>query len=61
MMFILKDLYIRAPKFSKQYKYMLGEKMLESCIDNIVLINYILRIKTVSNTKRILPMPSNLN
>ena len=36
--FLLKDLYERVPKFSKQYKYLLGEKMLGCCIDSIVLV-----------------------
>ena len=39
--FLLKDMYERVPKFSKQYKYLLGEKMLECCVDSIVLINQI--------------------
>ena len=39
--FILKDLHERVPKFSKQYKYMLGEKMLECCINMLVLITKI--------------------
>jgi len=36
--FLLKDLYERVPKFGKQYKYMLGEKMLGCCINILVLI-----------------------
>ena len=39
--FLLKDLHERVPKFSKQYKYLLGEKMLGCCVDSIVLINQI--------------------
>lgn len=39
--FLLKDLYERVPKFSKQYKYILGEKMLNSCINIILLITQI--------------------
>jgi len=39
--FLLKDLYERVPKFSKQYKYILGEKMLNCCIKTMVLINQI--------------------
>jgi hypothetical protein len=39
--FLLKDLYIRVPKFSKEYKYILGEKMLACCIDSLVLLNQI--------------------
>ena len=39
--FLLKDLYERVPKFSKQYKYLLGEKMLECCTETIILINQI--------------------
>lgn len=38
---LLKDLYERVPKFGKQYKYLLGEKMLGCCIDSIVLIGRI--------------------
>ena len=36
--FLLKDLYERVPKFGKQYKYLLGEKMLGCCMDSIVLV-----------------------
>lgn len=39
--FLLKDLYERVPKFSKQYKYLLGEKMLGCCIEIILLITQI--------------------
>jgi hypothetical protein len=39
--FLLKDLYERVPKFSKQYKYLLGEKMLDCCVKIIVLISQI--------------------
>ena len=39
--FLLKDLYERVPKFSKQYKYILGEKMLGCCIETILLITQI--------------------
>ena len=39
--FLLKDLYIRVPKFSKEYKYILGEKMLACCIDSLILLNQI--------------------
>lgn len=52
MFFLLKDLYERVPKFSKQYKYLLGEKMLECCIESIVLINQISDEK--DNEKRII-------
>ena len=38
IVFILKDLYQRVPKFSKQYKYMLGEKMLECPVNALVMI-----------------------
>jgi hypothetical protein len=41
IMFILKDLYRRVPKFSKQYKYILGEKMLECPINSLVLVQKI--------------------
>jgi hypothetical protein len=49
--FLLKDLYERVPKFSKQYKYILGEKMLDCCIKIIVLIKQISEEK--DNEKRI--------
>ncbi len=39
--FLLKDLYERVPKFSKQYKYLLGEKMLGCLTESLVLINRI--------------------
>ena len=35
---ILKDLYERVPKFGKQYKYLLGGKLIESNIKIIELI-----------------------
>ena len=38
---LLKELYVRVPKFSKEYKYLLGEKMIKCCIDSMVLINQI--------------------
>ncbi len=38
---LLKDLYVRIPKFSKEYKYLLGEKMVGCCIDCLFLINQI--------------------
>jgi hypothetical protein len=50
--FLLKDLYERVPKFSKQYKYLLGEKMLECCVESIILINQISDEK--DNEKRII-------
>jgi len=49
--FLLKDLYVRVPKFSKQYKYLLGEKMLECCIKMILLITQISEEK--NNEERI--------
>ena len=50
--FLLKDLYVRVPKFSKQYKYLLGEKMLECCVNAIFLITQISNEK--DNEKRII-------
>lgn len=35
-MFLLKDFYERVPKFGKQYKYLLGEKMI-NCVVEIIL------------------------
>src|SRR5690606_38561592 len=35
---LLLDLYERVPKFGKQYKYLLGEKMLGCCTESIVLV-----------------------
>jgi len=49
--FLLKDLYERVPKFSKQYKYILGEKMLDCCIETIILITQISEDK--ENEKRL--------
>ena len=49
--FLLNDLYERVPKFSKQYKYLLGEKMLDCCVKTIVLITQISEEK--DNEKRI--------
>lgn len=34
----LKELYIRIPKFDKQYKYLLGEKLTEAMVEIIALI-----------------------
>jgi hypothetical protein len=50
--FLLKDLYERVPKFAKQYKYLLGEKMLDCCIKTIILINQTSEER--ENEKRIL-------
>lgn len=36
---LLKDLYERVPRFSKQYKYLPGESTLGCCVDCIALIN----------------------
>jgi hypothetical protein len=33
--FLLKDLYERIPKFSKQYKYLLGERLIDCTIEII--------------------------
>jgi len=49
--FLLKDLYERVPKFAKQYKYLLGEKMLGCCIESVMLLGRISDIK--NNEKRI--------
>jgi|GEM_PF-5170088 len=35
---LLRENYQRVPKFGKQYKYMLGEKMLGCCVNILVLI-----------------------
>jgi len=35
---ILRELYDRTPKFSKQYKYFLGGKLIENAIDIIKII-----------------------
>lgn len=37
-MFLLKDFYERVPKFSKQYKYLLGEKMIGCVVEIIMFI-----------------------
>ena len=37
-MFLLKDFYERVPKFSKQYKYILGEKMINCVVEIIMMI-----------------------
>lgn len=34
-MFLLRDLYERIPRFSKQYKYLLGEKLIDCDIEII--------------------------
>ena len=34
-LFLLKDLYERIPKFSKQYKYLLGERLLDCNVELI--------------------------
>ena len=35
---VLRELYIRVPKFGKQYKYFLGGKLIENAIEIIKLI-----------------------
>ncbi|MHB8860470.1 MAG: four helix bundle protein [Minisyncoccota bacterium] len=35
---LLRELYVRVPKFGKQYKYLLGEKLIGANIDIIRLI-----------------------
>ena len=37
--FLLKDLYERIPKFSKQYKYLLGERLIDCTIEIIKQIS----------------------
>jgi hypothetical protein len=32
---VLKEMYQRIPKFEKQYKYFLGERMMEDCVSII--------------------------
>ena len=32
-LFLLKDLYERVPKFSKQYKYLLGDKLIQCNVE----------------------------
>jgi len=49
---LLKDLYEMVPKFAKQYKYLLGEKMLDYCVKTIILITQISEEK--ENEKRII-------
>lgn len=39
--FLLKEFYQRVPKFSKQYKYLLGEKMIECCVESLVFVKQI--------------------
>jgi len=39
--FLLKDLYERVPKFSKSYKYLLGDKMLNCCLESLIFLNKI--------------------
>lgn len=48
---LLKDLYKRVPNFSKQYKYLLGEKMLACLTESIILLGRISDVK--DNEKRI--------
>ncbi|MFA5751190.1 MAG: four helix bundle protein [Candidatus Paceibacterota bacterium] len=47
--FLLKDLYERIPKFSKQYKYLLGEKMLDCCIESLMCVK---EISSVSDKEK---------
>jgi hypothetical protein len=35
---VLRELYMRVPKFGKQYKYFLGGKLIENSVDIIKLI-----------------------
>lgn len=43
--FLLKDIYERLPKFSKQYKYLLGERIVDC------LVEIIINITEVNNQK----------
>ena len=50
--FLLKEYYKRVPKFPKQYKYFLGERMIESLVDIIKLVQEANNQK--NNYKRVL-------
>ena len=45
---LLKDLYIRIPKFSKQYKYILGGEIIKA---NILAIRIILEVNNTRDNK----------
>ena len=45
---LLKDLYIRIPKFSKQYKYILGGEIIKA---NILVIRIILEVNNTRDNK----------
>ena len=62
---LLKYFHEKIPKFSKQYKYILGEKILECLIESIILIGEICNtkdkerktscvFKIIENTNRVL-------
>jgi len=60
--FLLKDLYVRIPKFSKEYKYLLGEKMLKCCADSLVLLCKISSNKEkVNRIEFLLQIEDNMN
>ena len=41
LFFLLKEFYTRIPKFAKQYKYFLGEKILAGVSESILLVHKI--------------------
>jgi four helix bundle protein len=57
-MFLLKDLYQRIPRFDKQYKYLLGERLIDSTIEIIKEIseanNERLKVKRLEHIDKIL-------
>ena len=51
---LLKELYERVPKFGKQYKYLLGGKIIEATIEAIQIIILINNTRDMAERKRLL-------
>ena len=59
---LLKELHVRVPKFSKEYKYLLGEKMIKCCVDSLVLVNQISSSKErVERINLLMRLEENMN
>lgn len=54
---LLREFYLRVPKFSKQYKYLLGERLIG---DNIEIIRLIIRVNSERDNKRRIVLLENM-
>ena len=57
-LFLLKDLYERVPKFNKQYKYLLGDKLIQSNVEIVKEIskanNQKIKLQRVEHIEKVL-------